>query len=112
MPNKASNEVIDVLIDDLKAHPRQGEIFSDLGNSQLQDLAKSLDSEGQNTPIEITPDVVIICGHQRVKAARSLGWTTIKARIRHDLVEEGESAVVERLVRDNLDRRQLDQLGQ
>ena len=63
-------------------------------------------------PIEITPDNTIITGHQRVAAAKKLGWTTIKARVRHDLVAEGEAAVTDRLIRDNLDRRQLSALDQ
>jgi ParB/RepB/Spo0J family partition protein len=112
MSYKAKNQVIDVLIDDLKAHPRQGEIFSDLGDAQLEDLAKSLKTEGQNTPIEITPDRVTICGHQRLKAARSLGWKKIKAKVRQDLADEGEASIFDRLVQDNVNRRQLDKLGQ
>jgi ParB/RepB/Spo0J family partition protein len=63
-------------------------------------------------PIEITPDNVIICGHRRAEAAKSLGWQEIDAIVREDLADQGDAAVEERLINDNLHRRHLDPISQ
>src|SRR5262249_7621186 len=97
---------------DLEPHPRQQEVFADLPDEQLEELAVDMKLNGQLVPIEVMPDGTIICGHQRVKAAKKLGWDSVKAVIREDLAAQGEAAVFDRLVSDNLNRRQLDPLGQ
>jgi ParB/RepB/Spo0J family partition protein len=97
---------------DLEPHPRQQEVFADLPDDELDELATSMRLNGQLVPVEVTPEGEIICGHQRVKAAKKLGWDSVKAVIREDLAAQGEAAVFDRLVSDNLNRRQLDQLGQ
>lgn len=97
-------------IADLKPYPHQKDVFANLAKMQLQELAASMDREGQKHPVEILSDGTIICGHQRTRAAKMLGWTEILAVIRDDLETQGEAAVFDHFVRDNLDRRQLGQL--
>lgn len=94
----------------LKPNPRQ-KVFRPHTQREIADLAEQLDREGLNCPVEITPDGYIICGHGRVAAARYLGWDTITCWVRHDLATQGEDAVFQRLVEDNLHRRQLSKLG-
>jgi ParB/RepB/Spo0J family partition protein len=105
-------KVYKVALAELKPHPRQQEVFADLPDAQLEELATDMKLNGQLVPIEVLPGGTIICGHQRVKAARKLGWSTVRAIIRDDLAELGKAAVFDRLVSDNLNRRQLDQLTQ
>jgi hypothetical protein len=62
--------------------------------------------------VEILPNRTIICGHQRVRAARLLGWTSITCWVRDDLEAAGEIAIERRLIEDNLHRRQLSKLEQ
>src|SRR5215813_12319778 len=100
IPNE--RETLNVKIAALSTHPRQAELFGDLPEEKILELAADLERNGQKTPIEITPDNVIICGHQRVRAAELLEWTEIKAVIRDDLAEEGDASVFEQLVKDNL----------
>ena len=109
---EATRPVVKISIEDLKDHPRQSEAFGDLSSDRIQELAADLKQNGQRTPIEVTPDQIIICGHQRVRAAKMLGWKQINAVVREDLAEEGAAAVFERLLNDNLRRRQLDPLAQ
>jgi ParB family chromosome partitioning protein len=101
-----------VALTELKPHPRQQEVFADLPEEQLEELAADMRLNGQLVPIEVLPGGTIICGHQRVRAARKLGWDTVRAIIRADLAAQGKAAVFDRLVGDNLNRRQLDPLGQ
>ena len=92
-------------INELKEHPRQRELFEDLSDGELDELATSLDSDGLKNPVEILPDGTIVCGHQRIRAAKKLGWDEIDVVVRHDL--SGEGAILAELIRDNLDRRHL-----
>src|SRR5258707_6553370 len=53
----------------------------------------------------------VICGHQRLRGLKKLGRTEVRAWVRYDLAEEGEACVEERMITDNLLRRQLDKLS-
>lgn len=52
----------------------------DLGD--IDELAHSINEIGMLQPVTITPDGVLVCGHRRLEAVRSLGWRTIKVWIR------------------------------
>jgi len=93
----------------LKDHPRQAEMFGDVDEVELRALADDMKKQGLRDPIEITSDNVVIAGHQRVRAAKLLGWTEIDVIIRDDLVDKG--AVEEHLINDNFVRRQLSPLA-
>ncbi|MGO9598757.1 MAG: ParB/RepB/Spo0J family partition protein [Isosphaeraceae bacterium] len=96
-------------LEDLKSHPRQAELFSDLNEAEFERLKQSL-GEGLNVPIEITQDNVVIDGHQRLRAARELGWEKIQVWVRDDL--KNQQAIDQRHIEANLDRRQLTRLEQ
>jgi ParB family chromosome partitioning protein len=95
----------------LKDHPRQQEMFGNLSDAELDALAKDMAGRGQQTPVEVLPDGTIVAGHQRVLAARKLGWKTVLVVVRRDLAAAGDAAVEDHFIRDNLVRRQLTQLG-
>lgn len=58
-------------------------------------------------PIEILPDGTVISGHQRLRAARRLGWTHVPVIIRWDLAKATPETVELALIDDNVHRRQL-----
>jgi len=97
-------------IADLREHPKQHEYFNPLSDEGLQALAADIEQHGLTTPIEITPDNVIICGHQRVRAYQQLKRKQIECWVRHDLAEQGDVAIELRLLDDNTHRRQLTKL--
>jgi ParB/RepB/Spo0J family partition protein len=86
-------------------------MFGAVSEAELQDLAENMRKHGLQHPVEATPDGVVIVGHQRVRAARMLGWKEIDVIVRHDLAAEGEAAVERRFVEDNFVRRQLSPLS-
>jgi ParB-like chromosome segregation protein Spo0J len=98
-------------LDSLTPHPKQREVFCDLGDDEVQYLAEDMDRNGQLVPIEISPAGTIICGHRRVAAAKRQGWQDIECWVRYDLEEQGEAAITSRFIEDNLERRQLSHLG-
>jgi ParB-like chromosome segregation protein Spo0J len=99
-------------VKDLKPHPRQAEFFPDLPFHLLRDLAEDMKDRGQKEPLEILPDGTIVCGHQRTRAANYLGWDELDVWVNHELAAQGDLAVEQRLIEDNLARRQLDRLDQ
>jgi ParB/RepB/Spo0J family partition protein len=108
----AEHEIRNCNIADLRPNPEQGKVFGNLPDHKLRELAENMKKNGLDHPIEITPDGTIICGHNRVRAAKLLGWKKIKAVVRKDLQDLGDLAITTRLIKDNLDRRQLSRLAQ
>lgn len=94
----------------LQDHPEQAALFGDVSDEELDQLAAHMQAHGQQHPVEILSDGTIIAGHQRVRAARKLGWQEIDVVIRRDLEEAGDAAVQGRLIADNLVRRHLSPL--
>ena len=95
-------------LEKLKPHPRQAELFDDLPSTKRVELAKNMREKGLQHPIEALPDGTIICGHQRFEAARRLGWKEIDVWVRDDLANQGDTAVQQWMIEDNLLRRQQD----
>lgn len=81
----AKPTVVQWPIHKLKSHPRQNDVFDDLPPSEYAALLGSMQRSGQDHPIHMLPDGTILAGHQRVRAARELGWSHIAAIVRHDL---------------------------
>ena len=70
----------------------------------LKPLAESLKTHGLMNPILINEKNELIAGHRRLEAAKSLGWTTIAARV----VERAEEAeLLEMEVEENTHRKAL-----
>lgn len=95
-------------LDQLHESPLQQDLFGDLPDQDIDDLAASMREEGLHHSVEILSDGTIIDGHQRVRAAQQLGWTEIDVVVRDDLEAEGEAAVERRMIEANALRRQLD----
>jgi len=98
-------------LDDLRPHPLQAKMFPDLSDPELEALSADMQRNDLQHPIEITSDGTIIAGHQRVRAARKLGWKEIDVIVRTDLEGQGSDAIERRLIEDNLNRRQLSGLA-
>jgi hypothetical protein len=96
-------------IEGLKQHHRQATTFHELDGAEFDDLVASLAREGLREPIEVTPDGMIIDGHQRKRAAVRLGWTEVTVRVRNDLAGD-RTAIDLAHLRANKTRRQLDGL--
>ena len=78
MPNL---QVEYLAISDLKPNPRNARLHS---QKQVHQIAASITEFGFNVPVLIDSDKVIIAGHGRVEAARTLGMETVPVlRIDH-----------------------------
>ena len=111
MTGRTQQTVTKWKIGKLRDHPRQAEMFGDVDEEELKALVENMDKRGQRDPVHVTPDGIVIAGHQRVRAAKRLGWKEIDVVVRHDLVAGGEAAVEEHFLEDNFVRRQLSPLA-
>jgi ParB-like chromosome segregation protein Spo0J len=92
---------------DLREHPQQQTLFDDLPEAQFEELAADMEANGQRDPIQILPDGTIIDGHQRRRAAGTLGWTEVDVIVRDDLTDAPEEMVEQSMIDANLHRRQI-----
>ena len=106
-------------IDQLHPHPRQDELFLPLPEKQFEDFVADIRRRRIQQPPEIlvenaaglVPGTLLI-GHQRVRAAKVLGFTEIEVRIRHDLAQASSEELEEIVIGDNFYRRQVTPLQQ
>ena len=89
-----SKEITNVSIDVLKIHPRNTEFFDDISGKQYEEFKNSIKEEGIISEIIVAPDMTIISGHQRYKAAKELGIKIVPIRIREDLIDEDKKLKV------------------
>lgn len=89
-----SKEITNVSIDVLKVHPRNTEFFDDISGKEYEEFKHSIQEEGIISEIIVSPDMTIISGHQRYKAAKELGIKMIPIRIREDLIDEDKKLKV------------------
>lgn len=90
-------------INELKPHPRNSEFFDDMtGESWREFLTSIRESNGPVEPIVVTPDHIIVSGHQRVRACRELGIDEVECKV----VElESDDDVLRVLIETNIRQR-------
>ena len=98
-----------VKIDGLKPHPFNKRVFKDLSTEKFEAFKRDISLRGLKYPLEITPDNIIICGHQRWKAVKELGWEEVEVKILKGWTDD---QLLEHMIKDNLLRRQLDEFEQ
>ena len=64
-------------INELKQHSRNNEFFDDISGEKWTEFLKSVETSGVIEPIVITFDKTIVSGHQRVRACKELGITSV-----------------------------------
>lgn len=89
-------------INELKPHPRNNEFFDDMTGDAWNAFKESISTSGIVEPIVVTQNMVIVSGHQRVRAARELGLSTIMVDIRK---YENDDKVLKDLIETNIRQR-------
>lgn len=101
-----SKEVYNMSVDILKVHPRNTEFFDDISGEEYERFRESIKNEGILSPIIVAPDMTIISGHQRMKAAKDNDIEMVPIIIREDL--SNESAKLKALIAANFGRTKND----
>ena len=81
-------EVINVAPSVLKVHPRNQEFFDDIQGEEYERFEKSIADDGILSPLLVAPDMTVISGHQRLKAAINLGLSKVPVMIKDDAESE------------------------
>lgn len=88
----------------LAPHPRNVEFFDDMDGQKWKDFLKSVETSGVIEPVIVTQDLVIVSGHQRVRACKALGIEKVLVDIRK---YESEDRVLKDLIETNIMQRGL-----
>lgn len=86
----------------LRPHPRNNEFFDDMDGQKWKDFLQSVRTSGIIEPIIVTQDLVIVSGHQRVRAAKAIGLMKIAVEVRH---YENDDKVLKDLIETNIMQR-------
>ena len=81
-------KTVNIALDALHIHPRNQEFFDDISGDDYEQFKNSIQEEGILHELIVAPDMTIISGHQRYKAAVELGMQTVPVKIREDLLDE------------------------
>ena len=84
---------------------RNNEFFDDLPLAEFEALKKDISENGVINPLHVTPEGVVICGNQRLKACRALGIKD--ADIPTKVINLPENELLIYAIKDNILRRQL-----
>lgn len=89
-------------INELKPHPRNNEFFDDMTGDKWIEFLDSVKSRGIIEPIVITPDKMIVSGHQRVRACKELGINNVMCDVH---TYENEDQILQDLLETNIRQR-------
>jgi len=70
-------------ISTLKNHPRNNEFFDNIVGDKWEDFKKSIIRRGVVEGVVVTQDLIIVSGHQRVRACKELGILEVPCRVTH-----------------------------
>lgn len=92
----------EINISDLQPHPRNSEFFDDITGDAWNVFVESIKTSGIIEPIIATQDLVIVSGHQRVRAAKQLGMQKVMVDIRR---YDDEDKILKDLIETNIRQR-------
>lgn len=104
--NEKGLDCINFEINAITPHPRNTEFFSNIEGEEFERLKESIAEKGIITPIIVSPDMTIISGHQRYRAAKELGLRVVPIIIDRSI--ESEDDKLSKLIASNFQRTSND----
>lgn len=87
---------------ELKPHPRNNEFFDDMTGDKWKEFLESVKKRGVIEPVVITPNKMIVSGHQRVRACKELGISTVMCDIH---AYDNDDEILQDLLETNIRQR-------
>ena len=87
---------------ELIPHKDNDFFFDDITGEAWQEFIESIKTSGVIEPIVVTQNKVIISGHQRVRACKTLGIDEIEAEVR---IIDSEDEILKQLIETNIRQR-------
>lgn len=100
MTSHSDRHIIRAKIAEIRPHPANS-LFGEITDEEVADLARDIEERGLRQPVVVTPDLLLLSGHRRLRACSSLGWAEIDAEVAD---VEDERKQLEFLVRENTRR--------
>lgn len=98
-------EIMDVNPKDLKVNEYSRKLFPELRGEAYEMLKQDIKENGIRTPLEVTKDNLVLCGHERLRIALELGLEKVPVEV---FPSESESDQKIRVIKDNLARKAVD----
>ena len=89
-------------VDELKAHPRNDYFFDDIDGEKWEEFLTSVQRNGVYSPLVITPDNVVVSGHQRLRACKASGIKEVKCFV---VPFESEDEIIKAMIEINIRQR-------
>lgn len=89
-------------VSQLKAHPKNNYFFDDMSGENWDAFLESVKTSGVIEPVIATQDMVIVSGHQRVRACKALGVKDVLTDIR---TYGSDDEVLKQLIETNIRQR-------
>ncbi len=89
-------------VDELYPHPSNGYYFDDIQGEAWEEFKKSIQTSGIIEPLIITPDRVIVSGHQRLRAAKELDIKYVNVEVK---IFDSKDDVLRALIETNIRQR-------
>lgn len=93
----------------IKVHPRNTEFFDDISGEDYENFKNSIREDGILVDIIVAPDMTVLSGHQRLKAALELGIEKVPVQIK-DVKDENDKLRI--LLAANFGRNKNDEAKQ
>ena len=87
---------------DLKPHPKNSYFFDDMVAEPWDSFLESIRTSGVIEPVIVTQDMVIVSGHQRVRACKELGIKEVLCDVRRF---DSEEEILKQLIETNIRQR-------
>ena len=91
---------------ELQSENKKVQSSDDLNGEEFERLKNSIRDEKMYNDILVSPDMTIISGHQRVRAAKELGMKSVPIKIDEDL--QDDNSKLRALISNNFGRRKND----
>lgn len=91
-----------LMVEELHPHKKNEIYFDDIEGDAWSEFLESIRTSGVIEPIVVTQDKVIVSGHQRVRACKTLGIEEIEAEVR---IIDSEDEVLKQLIETNIRQR-------
>jgi len=99
-----SEQIVELSVSELKPHPKNTDFFADMTGEKWEDFLQSVREAGIRVPLIITPEHVIVSGHQRYHACIALGIDKVPCIIRN---YKNEDEVIYDLIEINVRQRNV-----
>lgn len=97
-----STEIKMIQVDKLIPHPRNNDFFDDISGEAWEKLCKSIRENGIYESLIVSPNMIVVSGTQRLRAAKAVGLAEVPCVIK---TFENESKLIQALIEINLLQR-------